>query len=196
MRVRQDLGLQVATAIKKAQAAGDLPAFDIPQVVIEKPRDVSYGDYATPSAMQMARLARMAPLKIAEVVVDHLPRPDYVSEVTISPPGFINFRLESSFIQKQVEAILSPDKNYGSFDLGQGKRTQVEFVSANPTGPLTVGRGRGGVMGDTLARAMMAASFQVSREYYFNNAGRQIDILGESLQVRHRQALGHDATPG
>jgi arginyl-tRNA synthetase len=100
--------------------------------------------------------------------------------------------LSLPFLQQQVEQILAKGSEFGSFDLGAGKRAQVEFVSANPTGPLTVGRGRGGVMGDTLARAMDAAGYDVTREYYFNNAGRQMGILGESLKIRYEQALGFD----
>lgn len=194
MRVRHDLGLQVRNAIEKAQTAGDLPDFEIPEPVIEKPRDPGYGDYATPCAMQLARLARMAPLKIAEAIVQHLSSLDYLEEVNVVAPGFINFRLKVDFLRGQVDEILADSANYGALDLGRGRRAQVEFVSANPTGPLTVARGRGGVMGDTLARAMSAAGYDVSREYYFNNAGRQIEILGESLKIRYQEALGQDVT--
>ncbi|MCI0397347.1 MAG: arginine--tRNA ligase [Chloroflexi bacterium] len=196
MRTRHDLGLQVQAAIANAQTAGDLPAFEIPPVVIERPRDAGYGDYATPSAMPLARLARLAPLKIAEAIAGHLDRPAYLSEVTVSPPGFINFRLAPGFLQQQVAEIVRRGEAYGAFDLGQGRRVQVEFVSANPTGPLTIGRGRGGVMGDTLARAFAAAGYDVTREYYFNNAGRQIEMLGESLKIRYQQLLGQPAVLG
>jgi len=194
MRVRQDLARQFTRAIEAAQSAGDLPDFEIPVITIEKPREESYGDYACPTAMQLARLARMAPLKIAEAIATNMPEVSYVSEINVAPPGFINVRLKDAFLQQQVEEILAQGFEYGSFDKGAGKRAQVEFVSANPTGPLTIGRGRGGVMGDTLSRAMEAAGFDVSREYYFNNAGRQIDKLGESLKIRYQQALGQDVS--
>ncbi|MFZ0546710.1 MAG: arginine--tRNA ligase [Candidatus Promineifilaceae bacterium] len=199
MRIRHSLGLVIQEAIEKAQAAGDLPSFEVPAAVVEKPRDTTHGDYATPFAMQAAsairkaQLPKMAPKLIAESLSKHLELPEYVAEMTISPQGFINFSLSDQFVQQQVEKILADSSAYGSFDLGQNKKTQVEFVSANPTGPLTVGRGRGGVMGDTLARAMTAAGFNVSREYYFNNAGSQIDKLGESLKIRYRQILGETA---
>ncbi len=196
MRVRQDLAGQVAKAIQAAQAAGDLPEFEIPEVIIEKPRDEGYGDYACPTAMQLARLARMAPIKIAEAIAANMPAVSYLGEVSVAPPGFINFRLQLAFLQQQVAEILEHGNRYGELNKGAGKRAQVEFVSANPTGPLSIGRGRGGVMGDTLARAMEAAGFEVSREYYFNNAGRQIDKLGESLKIRYQQALGHDVSLG
>jgi arginyl-tRNA synthetase len=196
------LGLAIQAAIEKAQAAGDLPAFEVPTAVVEKPRDASHGDYATPFAMQAAsairkaQLPKMAPKLIADALIKHLDLPDYVQGVTVSPQGFVNISLSERFIQQQVEQILADSAAYGSFDLGQNKKTMVEFVSANPTGPLTVGRGRGGVMGDTLARAMTAAGFDVTREYYFNNAGRQIEMLGESLKIRYRQILGESADLG
>jgi arginyl-tRNA synthetase len=196
MRVRHDLARQVAQAIKAAQSAGDLPEFAIPEIIIEKPRDEGYGDYACPVAMQLARLARMAPIKIAGAIAANMPEVSYLSEVSVAPPGFINFRLQMAFLQQQVAEILESGESYGALDKGAGKRVQVEFVSANPTGPLTIGRGRGGVMGDTLSRAMQAAGFEVSREYYFNNAGRQIEMLGESLKIRYRQALGQDIPLG
>lgn len=193
MNVRFELRQRVEEAVARAQAAGDLPEFAVPEMVIEKPREASFGDYASPSAMQMARLARQAPIKIAETLARHFVVPNYIDELMVSPPGFINFRLAPAFVQGQVAAILEQDRTYGSFDLGQSRRAQVEFVSANPTGPLTVGRGRGGVMGDTLARALTAAGYDVTREYYFNNAGRQIDVLGESLKIRYQQIMGQPA---
>ncbi|UCG24274.1 MAG: arginine--tRNA ligase [Chloroflexota bacterium] len=196
MRVRQDLARQVKKALLSAQSAGDLPEFEIPDIVIEKPRDEGYGDYACPAAMQLARLARMAPLKIAQSIASHMPAVAYLSDVSVAPPGFINLRLEKAFLQRQVAEILDAGFDYGRLDKGAGKRAQVEFVSANPTGPLTVGRGRGGVMGDTLSRAMEAAGFDVSREYYFNNAGRQIEMLGESLKIRYLQASGQQVPLG
>ena len=196
MRVRQDLARQITKAITAAIAAGDLPEFEIPEVIIEKPRDEGYGDYACPAAMQLARLARMAPIKIAQAIAANMPAVSYVSEVGVAPPGFINIRLHDAFLQEQVAEILDTKFDYGSFDKAAGKRAQVEFVSANPTGPLTIGRGRGGVMGDTLSRAMAAAGYEGSREYYFNNAGRQIEMLGESLKIRYQQALGQDLSLG
>jgi len=196
MIVRKDLAFQVVAAVESAQNSGDLPAFEPPAIIVEKPRDGAYGDYACPTAMQMARLARMAPIKIAETIASHLPEVPYLAEVNVAPPGFINFRLAEQFLQRQVAEIVAKGFEYATFHLGDGKQIQVEFVSANPTGPLTVGRGRGGVMGDTLARAMEAAGYEVSREYYFNNAGRQMEMLGQSLKIRYQQALGQEISLG
>ena len=193
VRVRHELGRLVAESISEAQGKGELPEFEAPLVVVEKPREADHGDYASPAAMQLARHARMAPIKIAEIIKDHLVPQEFIEEISVAPPGFINFRLSAAFLQYQVELVLEEGLDYGSLELGEGKRAQVEFVSANPTGPLTVGRGRGGVMGDTLARTLASAGYDVSREYYFNNAGRQIEMLGESLRIRCEQLLGQPA---
>lgn len=193
MPIHHDLATAVQQAITNAQNAGALPAFDVPTVRVERPRDPSHGDYASPIAMQLARLARMAPLNIAQTIVAHLPALDAVSEVGVAPPGFINIRLADTWLQNQVNHLLT-DENYGGFNLGQGKKAQVECVSANPTGPITLGRTRGGVMGDTLARAMRALGYDVTLEYYYNDAGRQIALLGESVKIRYQQLLGHNVT--
>lgn len=190
MQLRHHLARQVEIAIGKAQAAGDLPAFDIPNAVIERPRDVAFGDYASPAAMPLARPARMAPLKIAEAIVRHLPELEYVEEVTLAAPGFINFRLATGWLQRLPDEICQAGTTFGQLGLGAGKKVQVECVSANPTGPITLGRTRGGVMGDTLARALKAAGYDVTLEYYYNDAGRQITLLGESVKIRYRQLLG------
>lgn len=193
MQLHYDLAQAVEQAIQQAQAAGDLPEFEIPPVVIERPRDPGHGDYATPVAMQLARLARQAPLKIAETITRHLPPLPFVQEVTVAPPGFINIRLAADWLQQLVSLILAQPDKFGHINLGAGKKAQVECVSANPTGPITLGRTRGGVMGDTLARLMRAAGYNVIMEYYYNDAGRQITLLGESVKIRYQQLLGHPA---
>ncbi len=194
MRLHHDLAGQVRIALEAAQAAGDLPAFDIPPIPIERPRDAAFGDYATPVALQLARPARMAPLKIAQALAHHLPSLDYLAETSVAPPGFVNFRLSPALLQRVIEALAARGQVFGRFDLGAGRRAQVEFVSANPTGPITIGRTRGGVLGDTLSRVLSAGGFDVTREYYYNDAGRQIQMLGESVQIRYRQILGQPAT--
>jgi arginyl-tRNA synthetase len=190
MQLQHQLAAAVATAVAQAQQAGELPQFDIPDVPIQRPRDPEHGDYATALALQLARPARMAPLKIAQAIANYLPPSDYLAAVEVAPPGFINFRLATTWLQELVEVIIAEDGEFGRIDLGQGKKAQIECVSANPTGPITLGRTRGGVMGDTLARAMRAAGYDVTLEYYYNDAGRQITLLGESVQIRYRQLLG------
>lgn len=192
MSIHHELAAEVRAAIEKAQAVGALPAFVIPEVTIERPRDLSFGDYATPVALRLAREARMAPLKIAQAIVEHLPLPAYLAEVTVASPGFINFRLATARIQRLVEEIIAQGDHYGDIDIGRGKKVQIECVSANPTGPIHLGRTRGGVMGDTLARAMRAAGYDVTMEYYYNDAGRQVTLLGETTRIRYLQLLGQD----
>lgn len=196
MRVHQDLAEQVTAALMAAQAAGDLPLFDIPAVKIERPRDVAYGDYATAIALQLARLARMAPLKIANLIASHLPPLPYLAAAEVATSGFINFRLQLAYFQNLVNEIIAASPHFGAFALGAGQKAQVEYVSANPTGPITIGRTRGGVIGDTLARALTAAGYEVTREYYYNDAGNQIRLLGESVQIRYLQILGDDVALG
>lgn len=192
MLIHHELAAGVKQGIEQAQAAGALPRFEIPEITIERPRAAEFGDYATPMPLKLARLARLAPMKIAQTIVEHLGHPPYLEEATIAAPGFINFRLGAAWLQQQVDEILRAGEAYGCFDLGQGKKVQIECVSANPTGPIHIGRTRGGVMGDTLARAMRAAGYDVTLEYYYNDAGRQITILGESTQIRYLQLLGQD----
>ena len=193
MHLRHELAQAVAQAIRQAQTAGDLPEFEIPAVEIGRPRDPNHGDYATPVALQLARPARLAPLKIAEAIVRHLPELPFVSDAAVAAPGFINLRLAADWLQQLVNEILAAPEQFGNINLGAGKKAQVECVSANPTGPITLGRTRGGVMGDTLARVMRAAGYEVVLEYYYNDAGRQITMLGESIKIRYQQLLGQPA---
>ncbi len=190
MQLTDSIATHISQAIKTAQVAGALPIFDQPSIVVERPRDTSNGDYATPVALRLAKPAKMAPRNIAETIVAHFESPDYISAVTIAGPGFINFQLADSFVQQVVESIIAQPNSFGDITLGQGKKVQVECVSANPTGPITIGRTRGGVIGDTLARLMRAAGYDVELEYYYNDAGRQIEKLGEATKIRYQQALG------
>lgn len=192
MLIHHYLSSQIKKALQQAQKAGDLPDFEIPEVRIEQPRHTNHGDYATPMALELARLARMAPLNIAQALTHHLPDLAYVNRVQVSPPGYINFHLAETWLQQLVDRILTEGNRFGGIDLGQGKKAQVEFVSANPTGPITLGRTRGGVIGDTLANILQAAGYEVMREYYYNDAGRQITLLGESVKRRYRQLLGDE----
>jgi len=194
MLQHHELSAAVQAAIIAAQSAGALPAFDVPDVLVERPRDATHGDYATAVALQLARPARMAPLKIAEAIAAHLEMPDYVDEANVVPPGFINFRLSAAWVQALPERVLAAAGDFGRIDIGlEGKKAQVECVSANPTGPITLGRTRGGVIGDTLHRVLEAAGYDVTMEYYYNDAGRQVTLLGESVKVRYLQQLGQAA---
>jgi len=189
MLIHRDLEKLVYDAIVSAQKSGDLSEFEIPEILVERPRDPDHGDYATAIALQLARPARLAPLKIAEIIKNHFQAPDYLAEVSVVPPGFFNFRLGQRWLQEEVNRILEAGNDYGRFNLGEGQKAQVEYVSANPTGPITFHRSRGGVMGDTLSRALDAAGYDVTREYYYNDAGRQVTMLGESVRLRYLEIL-------
>ena len=169
------------------------PTIDLPEVTVEKPRIAEHGDAATTIALQLTKLVSKPPRKIAEELVEALPQKDSLIEsMEIAGPGFINFRFSESWLQKQLGEILSAGTTYGRGTVLEGKNYQVEFVSANPTGPLTVGHGRNAVLGDTIARLFEWAGAIVEREYYFNNAGRQMRVLGASVAARYQQILGKD----
>jgi arginyl-tRNA synthetase len=180
----------VEHAIVAAQAAGDLPQFDLPEIVIKPPKNPENGDYSCPSALSLAKVARKSPLDIATAIAKHLPEAEFVASVEVVPPGFINFRLSDDWLRQQVNIIIDAGEDFAKLELGAGKRAQVEFVSANPTGPLNFGRSRGAIVGDSMARILEAAGYDVEREYYFNNAGMQMQNLGKSLKIRYLEALG------
>lgn len=190
MLLHHEIAQAVRSAIIAGQASGALPSFDVPDILVERPREASHGDYATAVALQLARPARMAPIKIAEAIIAHLTLPEFLGEAGVAPPGFINFRLATDWLQSLPNHILAAPDDFGRFELGRDRKAQVECVSANPTGPITLGRTRGGVIGDTLARVLRTAGYEVTLEYYYNDAGRQITLLGESVKIRYLQQLG------
>jgi arginyl-tRNA synthetase len=188
-----ELRATVAASIRRAQHHNDLPAFEMPSdIPIEHPRQPEMGDYATPISMQLARLARMAPVNIAALLVKNMQLPAFVSEATVAAPGFINFRLSESWLAAQVEAILAAGEGLGRLSLGDGRSVQVEYVSANPTGPLHMGSARNAVLGDALAAVLEAAGYSVQREYYVNNAGSRMELFYRSAYARYAQTFGRD----
>jgi arginyl-tRNA synthetase len=206
--IRDHLNALIAQAITDAQAAGELPQFEPPVIAVEHPRQPEMGDYATSVAMQLARVAKMPPPKIAEVIAKRL-NVSKVSAVSLVSDtsdtidtadtfsialaaGFINFRLTPAFLAHEVEVINSLGDAWGNINLGQGHKAQVEFGSANPTGYATIGTGRNVVVGDTLANTLDAAGYQTHREWYVNDAGTQVRVFGASVYARYAQALGVD----
>jgi arginyl-tRNA synthetase len=183
----------VSAAAHEARDRGELPAVALPDVAIERPQRPEHGDYATSLALRLARSARANPLTLAEALVRRLPASEAVGEVSVAAPGFINFRLSEPWLARQVDAVLAAGDRFGDVDIGGGQRVQVEFVSANPTGPLHVGNGRGAAIGATLASVLETAGYSVEREYYFNDAGSQIDALTRSVYARYQQLMGRDA---
>ncbi|MDR8393725.1 arginine--tRNA ligase [Aliifodinibius sp. S!AR15-10] len=172
----------------------DLSDEDRPkEIEIEKPNQPDHGDAATNIAMMLARPLRNNPRKIAEQIVENLDYdPKRIAEVEIAGPGFINFRYADTYLYDELAEILLLATDFGKTNHREGQKLQVEFVSANPTGPLTVGHGRNAVLGDTIARLLEWTGAKVDREYYFNNAGRQMRVLGESVRARYLQELGKD----
>ncbi len=182
----------ITKALKKAQKTGDLPAFEIPEVPVERPKQEDMGDYATPVCMQLARYARMAPIKIAEIVTRYLRPPAPIGAVEVAHPGFINFRLSDAWLTGQVADILARGDTYAQLEMGKGTTIQVEYVSANPTGPLHMGSARNAVLGDAIASVLAAAGYQVQREYYVNDAGSRMQVFFQTLYARYAQQLGGD----
>src|SRR4051794_27015652 len=174
-------------------AEGALPAeLDRRNVTVEPPRDPSHGDLATNAAMVLAKAAGTNPRALAEAIKPRLEALPPVSSVEIAHPGFINLRLDPDAWRDELRTILNEGDAYGVSDIGKNERVNVEYVSANPTGPLHMGHCRGAVVGDSLARILEAAGFRVTKEYYVNDAGAQVDTLARSVHLRYREALGAD----
>lgn len=171
----------------------DLSAVDYPEIQLEKPNQPEHGDAATNLALNLAGPLRDNPRKIADELLKNLEYDsDKIAAVEIAGPGFINFRYAENYLYDQLQTVLEQDENYGKTTSLQGKHILVEFVSANPTGPLTVGHGRNAVLGDTIANLLEWTGAAVDREYYFNNAGRQMRVLGQSVKARYLQELGEE----
>ncbi len=190
--IRDRVAGLIATALQSAQDSGALPAFEPPEIVVERSRQPEHGDYASPVCLRLAGEARMAPREIAARVVEHIPSGPFVGHVEVAGPGYLNFALDTGWLTAQVGEILAAGKRWGCVGVDRGQRVQVEFVSANPTGPVTVGSARNAVIGDTLANVLNAAGYEVEREYYVNDAGSQIRKFGGSIYARYAQALGRD----
>ncbi|MEM6527511.1 MAG: arginine--tRNA ligase [Chloroflexota bacterium] len=182
----------VEQAIKAAQSAGDLPEFEIPTIPIEAPKKPEFGDYACPVALRLAKDTKMKPPQIAQAIAKHMPAADFLGAVELAGP-FMNFRLDETWLKSQVTNIIAEGESLFTLEMGKDKKAQVEFVSANPTGPLHIGRSRGAIVGDATARVLEAAGYDVQREYYFNNAGVQMQNLGQSLKARYMEQLGRES---
>jgi len=190
--IRDDLAGMVETAAQAAMAAGELPQVVLPEIVVERPARPEHGDYATNLPLRLSRAARANPLDIARAIAARIGTGNAVRTAEVAPPGFINFRLSEDWLRAQVNAIVDAGEAFGDIALGNGQRVQVEFVSANPTGPLTAGNGRGAAIGSVLASVLAAAGYDVQREYLVNDAGTQTEVFGRTLLARYQQLLGKD----
>lgn len=195
--IRDRIAQLVRDAVARAQAQGDLPKVALPEVSIERPSRADQGDFASSFALRAKRAVGPdgpSPLGIAGAITAHIAEdpPSFLNTVEVAAPGFLNFSLAESWLRAQVDLILAAGEQFGAINLGHGTRVQVEFVSANPTGPLHIGTGRNAALGDSLARVLAKAGWDVQREYYFNDAGAQMEHLHHSVWVRYQQALGRD----
>ncbi len=190
--IKDELAKLLEKAAIEAQQSNLLPPIELPEIVMERPQNPEHGDYASTLPLKLARSARMAPLVIAQNLASLIQCPEKIEKIVVASPGFINFSLRSDWLTTQVEAIISAGKDYGSIDLAQGTRVQLEFVSVNPTGPLHVGHGRGAILGSALANVLASSGYEVVKEYYINDAGSQMNAFYRSLHARYQQALGRD----
>jgi len=190
--IKDDIADLITGAVKRAQDAGDLPSVPIPDTPVERPQRLEHGDYATSLPMRLARSARMSPLEIAGTIAKHMKVDGPIEEIAVAPPGFLNFRLSTSWLVSQIDAIISEGPAFGNVAIGKGQKLQVEFVSANPVGPIHVGNGRGLALGDTLSRVLEAAGYEVQREYLVNDAGTQTQVFAETLYARYQQLFGRE----
>ena len=183
----------VRNELSAMMAEGILPQnLDLSRVTAEPPRDATHGDVSTNAAMVVAKAAGMAPKALADALAKRLTRQADVQSADVAGQGFINLRLKETFWPKILDAILAKGENYGRSAIGKGINTNVEYVSANPTGPLHVGHCRGAVFGDALAALLKATGYEVSKEYYINDAGAQVDTVARSAFLRYQEALGMD----
>ncbi|WP_041285812.1 arginine--tRNA ligase [Desulfoscipio gibsoniae] len=191
MRVALEKAL--VEALGKAVEAGEIPPVELPDFVVEVPREREHGDFATNLAMLLPKQARMAPRKIAEALTQNLPRSTrWLERVEVAGPGFINFILDPRWVLESVPLAVNRQSDYGRVQLGKNKEVQVEFVSANPTGLLHMGNARGAALGDSIAAILEFAGWQVTREYYINDAGNQVENFALSVEARYFELLGRE----
>lgn len=192
-KIKDKIYVHLEEAANLARVKGQLAYGELPPFVLEEPRERQLGDLATNLAMLLTKQCRKAPREIANIILENMVLTDtWIAKSEIAGPGFINFHLDSSWLTGVIPEVLSLEDKYGSVDIGKGQKLQVEFVSANPTGLLHMGNARGAALGDSLAAILTMAGYDVSREFYINDAGNQIHNFALSLEARYLQQLGHD----
>jgi len=190
---KQQIQDVVQNAIKNCIDKGIFELDSIPEIMIEKPKEKSHGDFATNIAMELTRKFKKNPREIAQNILDCIDLSGtFIEKVEVAGPGFINFFFRNDWLYKVVDVILSEGDDYGKVNIGNGKKVMVEFVSANPTGPMHMGNARGGALGDCLANLLKWAGYNVTKEFYVNDAGNQIEKFGQSLEIRYRQLKGEN----
>lgn len=192
MTVRESLEIVVTDALSSAVEDGSLALETIPEPALERPREEAHGDWACTVAMRLAKEAHMNPRQIAQIILDHLPNNSLVTTTDIAGPGFINFTLNPASFQEVVREVREKGEDYGRSELPASCKVNLEYVSANPTGPMHVGHGRWAALGDSMARVMRHAGYSVDEEFYVNDQGNQMNVFADSLVVRYLQLLGEE----
>ena len=190
--VPEILSASIKKAFEKAQQDNLVPAAEIGDIAVERPQNPEHGDYASSLPLKLAKPLKKNPIEIATVLAKYLKEDGIFEDVVVANPGFLNFVLSRKWLQDQVDQMLSDPESYGVTNAGKGKKIQVEYISANPTGRLHVAHARGAVIGSTLANVLKSAGFEVEQEYYLNDSGAQIDKFNRSLVARYMQSLGND----
>ena len=183
----------VAQALEAARQEGVLQLETIPEIQVERPGNFEHGDFATNLPLRLARATRIDPLELAQSLASHIATGDVIDRVEAARPGFINFYLKESWLRQQVEAVRQAGDKFGNVDSGHGRKMMVEFVSVNPTGPVHVGHTRGAVLGSALANVLEAAGYDVTREYYVNDAGSQMQLFYRSVLAAYKDSLGRES---
>ena len=192
MGIRDEIAELVDRAAKAAQADGAIPPVSLDRAVLERPARPEHGDYASSLPLRLSRSARQAPMALAEAIAGRMPAHPAVGAVSVAPPGFINIRLSDAWLAEQVRTVNARGMDFATSDLGRGRKVQVEFVSANPTGPLHIGNGRWASIGDSLARVLAAAGYRVEKEYLVNDQLTQVDTFARTLLARYEQLFGRE----
>ncbi len=194
-KIKQQIKETVADSIQTAINNNELPDIELPEINIEIPREKEHGEFSTNIAMQVTKQVKRAPKLTADIMIKNIDLKDtYIEKVECAGPGFINFHLKKDWLYDALNIVCKEKENYGQLDIGKGQKVMVEFVSANPTGPLHMGNARGGALGDCIASVLAKAGYNVTKEFYVNDAGNQIEKFGISLEARYIQLLkGEDA---
>ena len=192
MSIRKHIKKLIITAVTQAIESKSLPETVIDTISVEKPQKSENGDFACSLPLKLAQAMKMNPMEIAEKISSQINNNEIIEKIWTARPGFINFSIQPSWLSKQIDVIREEGEDYGKSNFGSGQLVQIEFVSVNPTGPLHIGHARGAVLGSTLSNILAFAGCEIQREYYFNDAGSQIDRFNESLFARYMQEVGED----
>ena len=193
MLVKDTVAAIVTAALEQANRDGAISVDTAPDIEIDRPNNPEHGDFATNLPLRLARAARANPMQLAQLIAERIEPGPEIASLEPAPPGFINFKLSDEWLQQQVETVIAAGVGFGAAEVGAGRTVMVEFVSVNPTGPVHVGHTRGAVLGSALANTMQAAGYEVTREYYINDAGSQMEAFYRSVWARYQQALGREA---